>query len=333
MLIVSELQISRTAVVHVDDDSLIAAHIGTEGAPYLALTVHCSHSQNKASPKSKHQLGDHQGDSLPCICLNFHGLARLLQGHLSPFAFCLVCTHRQQAAEVSSSSWPWRWCCPLAFSHGGVLTLPTLPTRADWLWAICTGLTQRGSMSSAFAPTNRPRLHNCRPRRLGKEWAGEMDEPLRVANASGGRMLRHRWAWARGAIVRLLFYLPLWFPLWPLMLGHKQTALKTYLGRDVTSMFYSACSQNTTQHPHVWGKIPTLSLRSHLCSLDPSFLQLTSQRAAAGKNRHEMRQLSGLRMENWDMVYDLCSLSSSKIRTRAFSTEAASPAAQPMITG
>lgn len=43
--------------------------------------------------------------------------------------------------------------------------------------------------------------------------------------------------------------------------------------------------------------------------------------------------LSGLRMENWDMVYDLCSLSSSKIHTRAFSSAAASPAAQPMITG
>ncbi|TSN67089.1 hypothetical protein Baya_8905 [Bagarius yarrelli] len=27
----------------------------------------------------------------------------------------------------------------------GVLTLPTLPTRPDRLWAICTGLTQRGN--------------------------------------------------------------------------------------------------------------------------------------------------------------------------------------------
>lgn len=44
-------------------------------------------------------------------------------------------------------------------------------------------------------------------------------------------------------------------------------------------------------------------------------------------------RLSGLRMENWDMVYDLCSLSSSKIHTRAFSSEAASLATQPMITG
>lgn len=144
-------------------------------------------------------------------------------------------------------------------------------------------------------------------------------------------MLRHWWAWARGAIGRLLFYLPSRFPNRPLMPGHKRTALKTYLGRDVMSMFYSACSQNTTQHPHVWGKIPSLSLCSHLCSLAP---KLTSQRAAAaGKNRHEMRQLSRLGMENWDMVYGLCSLSSSKIHTRAFSSEAASPAAQPMITG
>lgn len=42
MLVLSEAQISRTALVHVDDDSLSAAHIGTEGAPYLALHVLCS---------------------------------------------------------------------------------------------------------------------------------------------------------------------------------------------------------------------------------------------------------------------------------------------------
>lgn len=100
MLVLSEPQISRTALVHVDDDSLMAAHIGIEGAPYLALPVHCSHSQNKASPKSKHQLGDHQGDSLP---LYLFKLSRLGSATLGPsLTLCFLPSLHPQAAGSGS---------------------------------------------------------------------------------------------------------------------------------------------------------------------------------------------------------------------------------------
>lgn len=110
----------------------------------------------------------------PCICLNFHGLAQLLRGHLSPF--CLLPSLHSQTAGSGS----------VFLQLTLVVMLPSglHSWRGSWPFQLFPpGLAGSGPFAQAS-----PREEACHLRLPlltdpgsntaggdGKEWAGEMD--------------------------------------------------------------------------------------------------------------------------------------------------------------